>query len=81
MEHARKTALPGCSAHSRAVVTVAGRRRRSTRWVVSAVGVADEHSGVDLEVYTLETIPLDLRTALAARLADPSAPIEFGNDT
>jgi predicted nucleotidyltransferase len=47
----------------------------------SAVGVADERSDVDLEVYTRETIPLDLRAALAARLADPTAPIEIGNDT
>jgi predicted nucleotidyltransferase len=46
----------------------------------TGVGVADERSDVDLEVYAKATIPLEQRAAIAAELADPAAPIEIGND-
>ena len=45
----------------------------------TGVGVADERSDVDLEVYATAAIPLEQRAALAAELADPAASVEIGN--
>jgi hypothetical protein len=46
----------------------------------TGAGVADDRPDVDLDVYAPATISLDQRSALAAELADPAAPVEIGND-